>query len=100
MGITVGWPEIGQWYERADTGELFQVTGIDESASTIEIQASDGNIDEIDAQMWATLPLELAEPPEDWTESAGDMDAADTAFARAAAVLENPAELERLASGN
>jgi hypothetical protein len=41
-------PEIGHWYERTNSGEIFQITGIDENAKTIELQAFDGAIDEID----------------------------------------------------
>jgi Family of unknown function (DUF6763) len=90
-------PEIGQWYERMDRGEIFQVTGLDEGSKTIEIQAFDGNVDEIDADTWATLPLELAEPPEDWSEPIEEMEAEDLASAQAETTLENPIALERLA---
>ncbi len=74
MNSTVGSPEIGQWYERVESGELFQVTGIDASTGTIEIQGADGNIDEIDADAWAALALQFGEPPEDW-EAMDEMEA-------------------------
>ena len=67
MNMSVGRPEIGQWYARADKGELFQVVGRDEPSRTIEIQSFGGDLDEIDAETWAALPLELSAPPEDWT---------------------------------
>ncbi len=74
MNSTVGNPEIGQWYERVDSGELFQVTGIDASTGTIEIQGADGNIDEIEADAWAALALQFGEAPEDW-EAMDEMEA-------------------------
>lgn len=58
-------PEIGRWYARADKGEMFQIVGRDEATRSVEIQTLDGDIDEIDADTWCTLPLERTEPPED-----------------------------------
>jgi hypothetical protein len=43
------------------------VTGYDDSSRTIEIQTFDGDVDEIDEEARTILPLEFAEPPEDWT---------------------------------
>src|SRR5437764_1278735 len=48
MNSAVGSPQIGQWYERTDTAEVFRVTGIDDGAGTTEIQSFDGDVDEID----------------------------------------------------
>lgn len=75
MSESVGRPEIGQWYARTDKGEVFQVVGRDEESRAIEIQTYDGELDEIDSETWGTLPLERAEPPEDWT---GPMDEIET----------------------
>lgn len=50
----VGYPRVGQWYSRADKGEMFQVTGRDYRAGTVEIQSFDGDVDEIDVEAWAT----------------------------------------------
>jgi hypothetical protein len=58
---------IGQWYLRRDTGETFLVTDHDEESETVEIQTSDGDLDELDGETWESLPLALAEPPQDWT---------------------------------
>jgi hypothetical protein len=69
MNINVGAAQIGQWYMHLDKGEPFLVTGCDEKSRTIETQALDGDLDEIDEETWSSLPLELAEPPEDWTEA-------------------------------
>jgi hypothetical protein len=73
-------PEIGQWYTHADKGELFQVVGRDDEAHTIEIQFVDGDVDEMDNETWATLPLEAAEPPEDWTAPMDDVETDDLGY--------------------
>lgn len=98
MNNTVGEPQIGQWYEQLGKGELFQVTGVDDRAKTIEIQSYNGDIDEIDADTWAALPLVFAELPEGLTAPAEEMEAADdVACLQAESALEDPGVLERLA---
>ena len=67
MNEQVGPAQIGQWYQRADKGEMFVVIGIDERSGAIEIQAFDGDLDEIEGNLWNALPLELAEAPENET---------------------------------
>ena len=80
MNTGVGRPQIGQWYLRWDKGELFQVTAQDEHTRTVELQTYDGDIDEVDAAAWATLPLSLAEPPEDWTGPVDDLETDDLGY--------------------
>ena len=63
----VGEPELDQWYLREDTGAKFLVTDYDEDSATVEIQTVDGDLDELDREVWETLPLSLAEAPHDWT---------------------------------
>jgi hypothetical protein len=79
MKVDIGTPRIGQWYTHLDKGEPFLVTGYDEKTHAIEIQDITGDLDEIDDEVWSTLPIELAEPPEDWTAAAGDEGAGDAA---------------------
>jgi len=74
---TVGRAQTGQWYLRQHKGEAFLVTGYDDRSRTIEIQTFDGDIDEIDQEVWTTLPLEFAEPPEDWTGPVDDVEVDD-----------------------
>ena|ERR1700675_2930531 len=69
-------PRVGQWYTRLDTTEDFLVTGYDDKSRTIETQAINGDLGEIDADNWNTLTLALAEPPEDWTETLDNADIA------------------------
>jgi hypothetical protein len=80
MNSDVGYARVGQWYVRRDKGEIFQVTGRDEKARTIEIQAFDGDLDEIDEETWRVLPLGLAEPPEDWTGPVDDVERDDLGY--------------------
>ena len=80
MNNGVGSARIGQWYARWDKGEIFQVTGCDKEAGTIEVQTFDGDLDEIDDQTWRVLPLGLAEPPEDWTGPIDDVERDDLGY--------------------
>jgi hypothetical protein len=61
-------PIIDEWYQRDDTQEKFVVTDYDERAGTIEIQTAAGDLDELDLETWRSLPLALADQPQDWTE--------------------------------
>jgi hypothetical protein len=63
----IGEPKLNQWYFRQDTGEKFLVMDYDEDSATVEIQTADGDLDELDQEVWETLPLSFAEAPHDWT---------------------------------
>ncbi|HVS76393.1 MAG TPA: DUF6763 family protein [Steroidobacteraceae bacterium] len=80
MNIDVGRARIGQWYTRRDKGEIFQVVGYDPGARTIETQTFDGDLDEIDFETWAGLPLAFAAPPEDWTGPVDDVERDDLGY--------------------
>ncbi|SRR5581483_6060228 len=64
----VGNPRVGQWYTRQDTGETFWVTDYDDDGGTVEIQMSDGDLDELDEETWQSLPLDLSAPAPDWLD--------------------------------
>jgi hypothetical protein len=80
MNESLRGPEIGQWYLHQDKGEMFRVTGLDPQTRSIEIQSFDGDLDEIDAEAWATLPLERAAEPEDWTGPMDDVEEDDLGY--------------------
>jgi hypothetical protein len=80
MSTSFARAEIGQWYTRADKGELFQVVGRDESSRTIEIQAFDGDVDEVDSEAWTMLAAQPAEAPEDWTAPMDDIETDDLGY--------------------
>jgi hypothetical protein len=67
-------PQVGQWYTRLDTNEVFLVTGYDDKSSTIETQSLNGDLGEFDAENWNLLPLAFADPPEDWTAALDDVE--------------------------
>jgi Family of unknown function (DUF6763) len=80
MNTGVGRARIGQWYTRRDKGEIFQVVGYDPNSLTIETQTFDGDLDEVDLETWAGLPLAFAEPPEDWTGPVDDVERDDLGY--------------------
>ena len=59
-------PEVGSWYRRADSEQLFTVLRIDEDDELIELQHYDGDTEEISIAAWHEMDLETAEEPEDW----------------------------------
>jgi hypothetical protein len=69
-------PVAGNWYRHLDKGQTFRVVAIDADSAMIEIQYFDGDLEEIDADAWAEMDLEVTEPPEDETGPLGD-DATD-----------------------
>ena len=80
MNTGVGRARVGQWYTRWDKGEIFQVMGYDQGSRTIEIQTFDGDLDEIDSEVWTVLPLAAVEPPEDWTGPVDDVQRDDLGY--------------------
>ncbi len=66
MNRIVGHARIGQWYLRWDNGALFQVAGRDERTRAVTIRRFEGELEEIDAAHWTTLPLGIVEHPEGW----------------------------------
>ncbi|WP_323844066.1 DUF6763 family protein [Microbulbifer magnicolonia] len=58
-------PEIGNWFEDLDSGQLFEVVAIDELQQTVEVQYLDGTLDEFELDHWQSLPVIGAAPPED-----------------------------------
>lgn len=73
-------PRIGDWY-RNFGGEAFEVVALDDD-DTLELQYSDGTLEEMDVETWQYLRPQPADPPEDWRgpmdisredEQAGDL---------------------------
>jgi Family of unknown function (DUF6763) len=93
---------IGQWYLRRDTGEIFLVTGFDDVSRTVEIQTSDGDLDEVEEAAWQDWPIALAEPPQDSSGPMDDIDAEsldDSSDGTTSSTDWRPAQLEPLADG-
>ena len=60
-------PVVGQWYENIDENDSFRVLSVDEDAELIKIEYLDGDIEEIDADIWAEFDLDKIEQPEGWS---------------------------------
>jgi hypothetical protein len=63
----LGEPRLNQWYMRQDIGAKFLVTDYDADSATVEIQTEDGDLAELDQEVWEALPLSFSEAPYDWT---------------------------------
>jgi hypothetical protein len=59
-------PTVGNWYQNPDQSK-FEVIALDEDEGVIEIQYFDGELDEMEFEVWPQLGLESVSPPEDWT---------------------------------
>ena len=84
MNARIAPPHIGQWYMRLDKGESFLVTGYDDRTRSIEIQFFDGDLDEIDAETWAGLPVAPTEAPENCTGPIDDVLVDDLGYSETA----------------
>jgi hypothetical protein len=60
-------PVVGSWYQHLDKGQEFYVVAINEDEGLIEVQHFDGDLEEIDADVWYQLDLQPIEEPENWT---------------------------------
>ena len=67
----------GQWYLDRGSGDMFQIVGVDEDDGTIDVQQSDGSLEEISVDAWVTRSLERCDQPEDWVGSFDDLEADD-----------------------
>lgn len=70
-------PIVEQWYLRRDKGELFRVVAVDAATSCIEIQSFGGDVEELEADAWREMDIELTEAPEDWTGPFDDIETDD-----------------------
>ena len=62
-------PVLNNWYQDAREDILFEIVAIDEPEGTIEVQYYDGDVGEIDFEIWQQMVLLPAQPPEDWRSS-------------------------------
>src|SRR5882724_11284235 len=59
-------PTAGRWYRDLERDESFKVVTVDEDDDLVEIQHSDGEIEELESAEWYEMDLERIEEPEDW----------------------------------
>lgn len=73
-------PIIGNWYRNQETGNDFEVVALDEDAQTVEIQYFDGELEELDLEVWYDLPIDPIEAPEDWSGPFDELDSDDLGY--------------------
>lgn len=75
-------PIIGNWYCHLSKGQLFQVISLDDAM--VAIQRFDGDLEELELDAWASMDIEAAPPPEDWTGPIDSLDPDDCGFSECA----------------
>jgi hypothetical protein len=73
-------PIIGNWYRNQETGNDFEVVALDEEAQTVEIQYFDGELEELDLEVWYDLPIDPIEAPEDWSGPFDELETDDLGY--------------------
>jgi hypothetical protein len=73
-------PKVGSWYQNLINGQVFQVVSLDEDAALVELQHSDGDIEEISLDEWHAMDLEATDAPDDWSGPIDDLEADDLGF--------------------
>ncbi|HVV72758.1 MAG TPA: DUF6763 family protein, partial [Verrucomicrobiae bacterium] len=58
---------VGQWYQRPDTREIFQVIDWDDRSDAVRVQMFDGSLDELETDSWRSLSPEPVAAPKDCT---------------------------------
>ncbi len=73
-------PKVGDWYQRLDKDQKFEVVALDEAGGTVHLQHFDGDLEEIDVDEWYQMDLESMEAPEDWTGPLDDVQRDDLGY--------------------
>lgn len=72
-------PVAGRWYRDLERDETFKVVTVDEDDDLVEIQHSDGEIEELESAEWFEMDLERVTEPEDWLREDEDEDGEESA---------------------
>jgi len=70
--------KIGRWYQ-VPNGQAFEVVALDDEGS-IEIQYFEGEVEELEDEIWAEMFLSEVCPPEDWTGAYDKIDREDLGY--------------------
>ena len=65
--------EPGEWYLDVQSGNAFQVVGVDEEEGSIDVQFADGAVAEFLMDDWEAMSLARSEQPEDWAGPYDDL---------------------------
>ena len=79
---------IGAWY-REPGGQAFEVVALDTDSATIEIQYFEGEVAELEFDVWGEMQLVAIEPPEDWTGAYEELETDDLGYSDSAIHPEN-----------
>ena len=74
-------PTVGSWYEDLIQGRVFQVVAIDEDEATVELQHSDGDIEELSLDEWHGMDVDATDAPDDWIGPLDDAERDNLDFA-------------------
>lgn len=74
-------PIVGSWYQDLINGRVFQVVALDEDEAQVELQHSDGDIEELTLEEWHSMDVESAEAPDDWIGPLDDAELDNLDFA-------------------
>ena len=67
-------PLANSWYTDLETEEEFRVVAVDEDEGIVEIQYQDGELEQIDLDVWNEMDIETSAAPDDWEEGDEDDD--------------------------
>jgi hypothetical protein len=74
-------PTVGNWYQDLINGRVFQVVAMDEDEAQVELQHSDGDIEELSLDEWHSMDVESTEAPDDWIGPLDDVERDNLDFA-------------------
>jgi hypothetical protein len=74
-------PSVGSWYQDLINGRIFQVVALDEDEAQVDLQHSDGDIEELSLDEWHSMDLEAVDAPDDWTGPLDDAERNNLEFA-------------------
>lgn len=57
-------PKVGEWFRELN-GKTFEIVAVDDG--TVGIQYFDGDVAEVDMDVWFEMELQSIEEPEDWS---------------------------------
>lgn len=72
-------PTVGHWYQNPDQRK-FEVVALDDDECIIEIQYFDGELDEVEFDVWPQMGLESVPPPEDWSAAYDEFERDDLGY--------------------
>lgn len=73
-------PEVGQWYQRLETGIEFQVIEVHDAHRVVEVQDADGESAQLDLDSWFELELQPTTPRRDWSRADDELEPDDFGY--------------------